>query len=359
MAGNVVGGHRFIWKTTDTEEEFRRPLYRELIASAAFQRLGDIRFLGAIDYFVRPSGRRLDRRRHTRLEHTLGVALLALRYAQIRNLSEQEEMLVVAAALLHDIGHAPLSHSMEPAFKEQFGLSHHRAGKEIILGHAPRGVGREIKPALERAGIDIEQVLALISGKLEGSAHNFLFAHPINIDTIEAISRSETYIQSDPTSPPPDAVLDALLDPSHHARVLDGFWALKDRVYSVIINGPLGILADHISLAYMREHADEFKTDDFFLTERTLRRKHPGLFHALRNTRTQLLKALNGAATSEEAPWVISFAKRHFYIDSEALPGSPERYRQSKTPATIAFAQLQSQARHLLTQTRLQLPLGG
>src|SRR5450631_2607174 len=90
--------HRYVWSSTDIEDVFARPLYRSLIASDALQRLADIRFLGAIDYFIHPNGRQLNRRRHNRLEHTLGVANLALRFARLASLEEHDEMLLVAAA---------------------------------------------------------------------------------------------------------------------------------------------------------------------------------------------------------------------------------------------------------------------
>ena len=111
-------------------------MYRDLIASDALQRLADIRFLGAIDYFVHPSGSQLDRRRHSRLEHTLGVAQLALTYARLVGLDEREEKLIVSAALTHDIGHSPLSHSLERIFKRSFGVDHHQAGIDILWGRA-------------------------------------------------------------------------------------------------------------------------------------------------------------------------------------------------------------------------------
>ena len=54
-------------------------LYRDVIDSSAFQRLRDIRFLGAIDYTFQPNQYQ---KRHTRYEHSLGVAELALAYAK-------------------------------------------------------------------------------------------------------------------------------------------------------------------------------------------------------------------------------------------------------------------------------------
>jgi len=114
MPDAPVGPYSFSWNDKDKIKAiFKKRFYAELLDTAVFRRLADIRFLGAIDYFIRPTGKRLNQRRHTRLEHTLGVGHLALLYSHLAGLSEQQENFVVAAALLHDIGHPPLSHSME------------------------------------------------------------------------------------------------------------------------------------------------------------------------------------------------------------------------------------------------------
>ena len=103
------------------------PLFAGVVATPAFQRLKSIRFLGGIDYLLvrAPNGVK-GNIRYTRYQHSLGVARLALHYCQERGLSSSERRLVYVAALLHDVGHAPLSHSLEPVFDEIFGLEHHR-----------------------------------------------------------------------------------------------------------------------------------------------------------------------------------------------------------------------------------------
>jgi uncharacterized protein len=90
--------------TTLVEE----PLFLELIRTEAFQRLGSVRFLGGIDYLlVRNPNGAPGNTRYTRLQHSLGVARLALGYSSIFELSPNDRQLIVAAALLHDIGHGP------------------------------------------------------------------------------------------------------------------------------------------------------------------------------------------------------------------------------------------------------------
>src|SRR5262245_9769636 len=106
--------------------------FSELIQSDAFQRLGAIRFLGGIDYLLVPTPNGTPGNiRYTRLQHSLGVARLALEYSSIFELPSADRRLIVAAALLHDIGHAPLSHSIEPVFRECFAFDHHDATRDV------------------------------------------------------------------------------------------------------------------------------------------------------------------------------------------------------------------------------------
>ena len=155
----------------------------------------------------------------------------------------------------------------------------------------------------------------------------FLFEHPINIDTIEAIIRSETYIRKSPSSAPPEQVMLALLEAEKKEDVLDDFWLLKDKIYSLLIQGPVGILADHIAVQYVEEHLSNFSRDDYYKTERQLRRSSPGIFGALETARTSGFFA--GKKPSGTAS-LIRFNTRQFFLDKTKPSGEPGRYCQTK-----------------------------
>src|SRR3954464_4791807 len=96
------------------------PLARELIETQAFQRLRYVRQLG-LAFLVYPGAT------HSRFEHALGAYHLAR--ATLALLSErdglggadsEEQAIVRAAALLHDVGHYPFSHALE-----EIGQLHH------------------------------------------------------------------------------------------------------------------------------------------------------------------------------------------------------------------------------------------
>ncbi|KDP91823.1 hypothetical protein W824_04960 [Clavibacter cf. michiganensis LMG 26808] len=82
---------------------------------------------------------------YSRLEHSLG--LLA-----VFSVLQPQQPLLRIAALVHDVGHSPLSHSLEHAMGED----HHRVGDRII---------RSLAPLLTEHGVDVDDVLASVSGR--------------------------------------------------------------------------------------------------------------------------------------------------------------------------------------------------
>ena len=77
-----------------------------LIEAPEIQRLYNIKQLG-FAHLVFPGAH------HTRLEHSLGSYYLASKVGDVLNLGKDERKLVSCAALLHDIGHGPFSHTFE------------------------------------------------------------------------------------------------------------------------------------------------------------------------------------------------------------------------------------------------------
>ena len=106
---------------------------RALIGSAPFLRLQDVKQLGFV-YRIWPGAT------HTRYEHSLGVYYLALRALRSLLARKQDGGLVdvgmtdlrvmLAAALLHDIGHYPFSHAIEELGHPI--VSHEKIGRSII-----------------------------------------------------------------------------------------------------------------------------------------------------------------------------------------------------------------------------------
>jgi hypothetical protein len=258
------------------------PLFAELIITRAFKRLREISFLGGIDYLITPASNiRKGAVRYTRYQHSLGVARLALLYSGIRSLPKKRRRVVLAAALLHDIGHPPFSHSLEPVFKEHFELEHHRATEDIICGRIPLGV--QVYETLHRHRVDIDNVNALIAG--EDQDYEGFFGGPINFDTIEGITRSKTYINHDARILSPEIIVMSAIhrNTAMDGNIVDEFWRYKDDVYRNLINSKIGILADMVCQGFLRHHLTKIAREDYFLAERDFFRKLPGLKKVLAN----------------------------------------------------------------------------
>ncbi|MDR7039026.1 HD superfamily phosphohydrolase [Methylobacterium sp. BE186] len=301
---------------------------QDIMSSVAFKRLHDIRFLGGIDFVVvrSPNAKRI---RYTRYQHSVGVAYLATIYADIKGLDIKERQTICIAALLHDIGHAPLSHSLESVFLEYFGIEHHKATEEIITGTAK--IGEDLRAILKWRNVNIDRVLSVINGE-ENSFDGF-FSGPINFDTIEGILRSYSYIKNAATNLRPDAVVRAAIERcgDRSRRTVDAFWLHKDLVYTKLVNSQVGVLADRICKQIMEDHLALFSRNDFFSTE-------TGLFEKLPELR-KLLTSKNFIQTcSNKIHFPVPYAERRFYIDDAVdfySKNDHSRYRQTKSPAFL------------------------
>ena len=133
-----------------------------LLASPWLARLGRVSFLGTLDLHPR------SRVASSRLDHSLGVAGLGLAVGQRLELSPEDLRLLVAACLLHDIGHYPLSHAAEPGFARALGVAHHGVSEWIVRGNGAIPAAQSLRPALERAGLDPELLWSIIVGEARG-----------------------------------------------------------------------------------------------------------------------------------------------------------------------------------------------
>jgi HD superfamily phosphohydrolase len=120
-----------------------------LLDSPEVQRLRYIRQLG-FSYLVYPGAH------HTRFEHSLGAMHLAARMSVQINLPRMDHLLVMSAALLHDIGHGPFSHAIEGIAGEILGKIHTDVRNLII--------SQPLGDILEQIGVNPEEVCDMIEG---------------------------------------------------------------------------------------------------------------------------------------------------------------------------------------------------
>jgi uncharacterized protein len=121
-----------------------------ILDSPGLQRLRHIKQLG-FSYLVYPGAN------HTRFEHSLGTMHLAAMMCRQLSLDTANTRLVAASALLHDIGHGPYSHAIEPFMKEFLGTEHHELSCQLIREGA-------VAETLVDAGIDPDDASAMVQG---------------------------------------------------------------------------------------------------------------------------------------------------------------------------------------------------
>ncbi len=170
------------------EKVFKDPVHRyvhvrdqviwDLIGTKEFQRLRRIRQLGTTYLTFHGA-------EHSRFNHSLGV------YEIIRRIvddvfngrpewNQEERLLSLCAALLHDLGHGPFSHSFEKVFH----LDHEEFTQSIILGNT------EVNAVLKRVAADFPKKVAEVIGKTyEDKLVVSLISSQIDADRMDYLQR--------------------------------------------------------------------------------------------------------------------------------------------------------------------------
>ncbi len=143
----------------------------ELLDTPPVQRLRRISQLGTVK-LVYPSAN------HTRFEHSLGVYHLADRALDSLGIEGVEAERVRAAALLHDVGHAPFSHNVEGLIHRETGLYH-----DDVTGLL---VDSAVGEVLREEGLDPERVAGLIAGE---DRYGQLVSGELDVDRMDYLVR--------------------------------------------------------------------------------------------------------------------------------------------------------------------------
>jgi len=159
----------------------------ELVKTPEFQRLRYIKQLG-LAYLVYPGAN------HTRFEHSLGTWYLARRLSQELDFND-EGVIFEAAALLHDIGHGPFSHTFEGIYRSYAKEHDHmRLGRDIILGRIDvTGMGASIPEVLENYGLKPQEVADLIFGRHKRKYLGEALHGDVDVDQLDYLVRDAHY----------------------------------------------------------------------------------------------------------------------------------------------------------------------
>lgn len=179
-----------------------RPLEVALLRTWTVRRLGLVAHAGAVATVTTQT--------YSRLEHSLGVLGLVAHL-------DGDDPTTRAAALLHDVGHAPLSHTLEGIG----GIDHHVLGEQRV---------RDLRDLLAAGGVDADAVLATLAGTRPSA----LAPRPglMTLDHLDSYVRSaRAHGRAMPA--PPDLLRRLALDDgvvrtdATGARVLDGLVAAE------------------------------------------------------------------------------------------------------------------------------------
>ncbi|WP_407269229.1 HD domain-containing protein [Radiobacillus sp. PE A8.2] len=167
------------------EKVFKDPVHRyvhvkdlviwDLIGTPEFQRLRRIKQLGT-SYLTFHGAE------HSRFNHSLGVYEILRRiifnFEKKVNWNREDKLLCLCAALLHDLGHGPFSHSFEKVFK----LDHEEYTRKIILGETEvNRILLKVDPGFPQQVADVinkthedKLIISLISSQIDADRMDYL-----------------------------------------------------------------------------------------------------------------------------------------------------------------------------------------
>ena len=182
---------------------FRDPLYNyisiertrdrwliELLDCPEVQRLRRIHQLG-VSHFTYPGAD------HSRLSHSLGVMhLMQLALTHIESLGESDPQIerarhpLLAAALLHDVGHGPFSHVFEPCLEID-----HEAWSCAIIGDGDS----QVHSVLKKYDIPSDAVTAVIKKDSDGRPawQKSLLSSQLDVDRLDYLRRDSLFTGAD------------------------------------------------------------------------------------------------------------------------------------------------------------------
>ncbi|MFC0471662.1 HD domain-containing protein [Halalkalibacter kiskunsagensis] len=175
----------------EEEKVFKDPVHRyihvrdeliwALIGTKEFQRLRRVRQLGTT--YVTFHGAE-----HTRFNHSLGVYEITKRILDVfegrPHWNEGDRLLALSAALLHDVGHGPFSHS----FEKVFDTDHEEWTRQIILGET------QVNEVLSNVGPDFPQAVAdVIEKTYSNKLVTSIISSQIDADRMDYLQRDAYY----------------------------------------------------------------------------------------------------------------------------------------------------------------------
>jgi hypothetical protein len=169
--------------------------FLDLLETPELQRLYNIKQLG-LAHLVFPGAH------HTRLEHSLGTYNMAFQAAELLNLDEKDREIIICAALLHDIGHGPFSHTLESILRDMLDVDHIDLTEKLIWGEYEIFDSEEkevitspsVYEILDKNSINQKEVTDIIRGKTHEKPYlSQLLNSAIDVDQLDYLVRDAYY----------------------------------------------------------------------------------------------------------------------------------------------------------------------
>lgn len=158
----------------------------EIVDHPLFQRLSNIRQLGTA-YRVFPGAQ------HTRFSHSLGVMHIMDKMINSKNLTDritlEDKQKLRIAALVHDIGHYPLSHVVETVMTEHNARKerkHEKLGEYIVKKSS-------IADVFKNHEIEPDEVAQIFTGESPEPLFNQLISSGLDADRIDYLLRDSVH----------------------------------------------------------------------------------------------------------------------------------------------------------------------
>lgn len=166
-------------------DKCKESLLKPFIDSANFQRLRHIKQLGLGD-LVFPSAC------HARFSHSLGTAHIATKMAAKLGLSAKAEQLTLIAALLHDIGHGPFSHTFEQVLNKHFHITHEDWNAYFMQEFCEESfleLYHDSNPNMPLSVTHIQKVAAIVAHNSKDTVANSIISSQIDADRLDYLLR--------------------------------------------------------------------------------------------------------------------------------------------------------------------------
>ena len=143
-------------------------------------------------------------------------------------LSKEDTRTVCAAAMLHDLGHAPYSHTLEEVIENITGMDHMNTTCDVIMGRIPfvtetykkiMGETAPIAEVLENEGISAEDVCSLISASSRESPNGQTY---FDLENGQGSFREKTYLKNIISGPLDVDQMDYLQRDAYYTGVAHG-----------------------------------------------------------------------------------------------------------------------------------------